>query len=79
VSYTLHLVLDVNHGFSLYPRTSTSRSFRLRLLTLHQAEQAGEYRIVCNEFCGINHHNMLGRIVVRPAKQVAQATPEETR
>ena len=25
---------------------------------------SGEYTIVCNEFCGIGHHQMTGKIVV---------------
>jgi heme/copper-type cytochrome/quinol oxidase subunit 2 len=29
--------------------------------------KAGEYRIVCNEYCGLGHHNMLGSIVVEPS------------
>jgi heme/copper-type cytochrome/quinol oxidase subunit 2 len=33
----------------------------------------GEYRIVCNEFCGVGHHNMLGSIVVEPAEPSAAA------
>jgi cytochrome c oxidase subunit 2 len=24
----------------------------------------GDFGIVCNEFCGIGHHNMVGKIVV---------------
>jgi cytochrome c oxidase subunit 2 len=27
-------------------------------------DQAGEYGVVCNEFCGIGHHNMVGKIYV---------------
>ena len=26
--------------------------------------KAGDFRIVCNEFCGINHHMMVGKVVV---------------
>jgi len=26
---------------------------------------AGEYGVVCNEYCGIGHHTMLGRIYVK--------------
>ena len=25
---------------------------------------AGDFRIVCNEFCGIGHHTMVGRVIV---------------
>ena len=80
VSYTLHLSsLDVNHGFSLYPANINFQvvpgyDYGLNI----KPNTPGEYRIVCNEFCGVSHHNMLGRIFVRPAKQVAQAIPPAT-
>jgi cytochrome c oxidase subunit 2 len=79
-SYTLHLSsLDVNHGFSLYPANINFQvvpgyDYGLSI----KPNKPGEYRIVCNEFCGVSHHNMLGRIVVKPAKQVAQALPQTT-
>jgi cytochrome c oxidase subunit 2 len=67
-SYTLHLSsLDVNHGFSLYPANINFQvvpgyDYGLRITP----NKPGEYRIVCNEFCGIAHHAMVGRIVVTP-------------
>ena len=27
--------------------------------------EAGEFTVVCNEFCGIGHHQMLGKIYVK--------------
>ena len=27
-------------------------------------DRAGEYGVLCNEFCGIGHHNMVGKIYV---------------
>jgi len=24
----------------------------------------GDFRIICNEFCGIGHHLMLGKVIV---------------
>jgi len=68
-TYTLHLSsVDVNHGFGLYPANINFQvvpgyDYGLKI----QPNQPGEYRIVCNEFCGINHHAMLGSIVVEPA------------
>jgi cytochrome c oxidase subunit 2 len=66
--------MDVNHGFSLYPANINFQvvpgyDYGLTI----QPNQPGEYRIVCNEFCGINHHAMLGSIVVEPAARVAAA------
>ena len=86
-TYTFHLsALDVNHGFGLYPANINIQvvpgyDYGLRITP----NQPGEYRIVCNEFCGIGHHNMLGRIVVVPAteraasREAAPFTKEERR
>ncbi|MFQ5530658.1 MAG: cytochrome c oxidase subunit II [Gemmatimonadota bacterium] len=27
-------------------------------------DRAGEYLIVCNEYCGLGHHNMFGKLIV---------------
>jgi cytochrome c oxidase subunit 2 len=74
--YTLHLsALDVNHGFNLYPLNINfmvvpGYDYGLRIVP----NQAGDYRVVCNEFCGIGHHTMLGRILVTdPATETASA------
>jgi len=66
VEYTLHLSsLDVNHGFSLSPvnlnfQVVPGYDYGLRIVPT----EAGDFRIVCNEFCGIQHHAMVGRIIV---------------
>lgn len=78
-TYTLHLSsLDVNHGFGLYPANINFQvipGYDYGLTITPNA--AGEYRIVCNEFCGIGHHNMLGRIAVKPrGERVAEALSE---
>ena len=30
-------------------------------------DETGTYHIICNEFCGIHHHIMIGKIIVEPA------------
>jgi cytochrome c oxidase subunit 2 len=66
VEYTLHLsALDVNHGFSLYPlnvnfQVVPGYDYGLRVTP----NSTGDFRIICNEFCGIGHHTMVGRIIV---------------
>ena len=30
-------------------------------------DTSGEQTIICNEYCGIGHHNMVGKIYVTPA------------
>ncbi|MFQ5612702.1 MAG: cytochrome C oxidase subunit II [Anaerolineae bacterium] len=65
-TYRLHLSsLDVLHGFSLQPTN-------LNLMVLPGYEyvatitptQSGEFSIVCNEFCSIGHHLMVGKLIV---------------
>lgn len=67
VEYRLHMSsLDLNHGFSLQP---LNMNFQIlpgydHVLTITPT-RAGTYTIICNEFCGIGHHTMLGRIYVK--------------
>jgi cytochrome c oxidase subunit 2 len=71
--YTLHLSsLDVNHGFNLYPfnvnfQVVPGYDYGLRVTPT----EAGDYRIVCNEFCGIGHHLMVGKVLVVPSDDAA--------
>ena len=66
VEYTLHLSSsDVNHGFSLFPinvniQVVPGYDYGLRITP----NETGELRIICNEFCGIGHHLMIGKIIV---------------
>jgi len=67
-TYTLHLSsLDVNHGFSLYPvninfQIVPGYDYGLKVTP----NQAGQFTVICNEFCGIGHHLMTGRVIVDP-------------
>jgi cytochrome c oxidase subunit 2 len=65
-TYRLHLSsMDLVHGFSLFP-------LNLNFMVLPGYEYVltvtptatGEVYAVCNEFCGIGHHQMVGKIVV---------------
>lgn len=61
---------DVNHGFGIYDADN-------RLLTQAQAmpgyinqlrytfEKPGTYRLLCLEYCGLAHHDMIAEIEVR--------------
>jgi len=75
VEYTLHLSsLDVNHGFSLMPlnvnfQVVPGYDYGLRVTPT----ESGDFRIVCNEFCGIGHHLMVGRVIVVDGPSVAAA------
>ena len=66
VEYTLHLsAVDVNHGFALYPvninfQIIPGYDYGLKIVP----DKAGDYFVICNEFCGIGHHLMTGKIIV---------------
>ncbi len=68
-SYTLHISsIDINHGFSLYPANVNFQivpgyDYGLKITP----NNPGEYKVICNEFCGISHHLMIGKIIVEPA------------
>ena len=65
-TYRVHISsVDLQHGFSLLPM---NMNFQVvpgydHVLTLTPTGK-GTFDIVCNEFCGINHHLMTGRILV---------------
>jgi len=65
-SYRLHLSsMDWLHGFSLQPvniNLEVHPGYDM-VLTMTPTD-AGEFGIICNEFCGIGHHNMIGKILV---------------
>lgn len=65
-SYRLHLSsLDWQHGFSLQPVNINLQILPgYEMVLTVQPDQAGEYSVVCNEYCGIGHHQMLGKIYV---------------
>ncbi|MCC6202169.1 MAG: cytochrome c oxidase subunit II [Gammaproteobacteria bacterium] len=65
-SYRLHLAsMDYQHGFSLQPvnlNISVHPGYDM-VMTITPTD-SGEFTIVCNEFCGIGHHLMIGKIFV---------------
>lgn len=68
---------DVIHGFQIQRTNVNVEVLPGEISYLHyKFDEAGEYRLFCNEYCGISHQNMLGKIVVVPASQYAR--PDET-
>ena len=65
-SYRLHLSsLDWQHGFSLQPVNINLQVHPgYDMVVTLKPNEAGEFTVVCNEFCGIGHHNMVGKIYV---------------
>ncbi len=65
-SYRIHLTsMDWQHGFSLQPVNINLQVLPGYEMVLNMTpDKAGDYAIVCNEYCGIGHHTMLGKIIV---------------
>lgn len=65
-TYRLHISsVDLQHGFSLHP---VNMNFQVlpgydHVLTITPTRK-GNYPVICNEFCGIGHHLMTGKIIV---------------
>ena len=66
-SYRFHISsMDWNHGFSLQPVNINLQILPgYEMVLTMQPDKAGDYGIVCNEYCGIGHHIMLGKIIVK--------------
>lgn len=56
---------DVQHGFIIAGTNINMMVIPGQVSTLTATfDEAGEYDIVCNEYCGVGHQTMFGRIVV---------------
>lgn len=60
---------DVNHGFAVYDpsdtfvfQTQVVPGHRSRIV--HTFDRPGTYEVLCFEFCGVDHHKMIGRFEV---------------
>ena len=65
-TYRLHLSsMDYLHGFSLQPENINIEVHPgyEHIVTLTPTA-AGTYSIICNEYCGINHHTMASKLYV---------------
>jgi len=65
-TYRLHLSsMDWQHGFSLQP-TNINISVHpdYEMVITITPNEAGEFGVICNEFCGVGHHQMVGKIYV---------------
>ena len=65
------------HGFSLQP---TNINIQVHpgyehVITLTPTE-VGEFGIICNEFCGIGHHIMTGKIYVKEQQKRTEGAAE---
>ncbi len=65
-TYRLHVAsVDLQHGLSIQPINLNLQvvPYYDHIITITPT-QKGTYSIVCNEFCGIGHHLMTGKIIV---------------
>lgn len=65
-TYRLHLSsLDWLHGFSLQPTNINIEVHpNYEMILTIKPDRSGQFGVVCNEFCGIGHQTMVGRIYV---------------
>ena len=65
-SYRLHISsMDWQHGFSLQPVNINLQIHPgYDMVLTVTPNQTGEFGVICNEFCGIGHHTMIGKIYV---------------
>lgn len=66
-TYKLHLTsMDYGHGFSLQPT-----NINIQIVPGYEhvvkitPNESGTFAIVCNEYCGIGHHEMVSRLYVK--------------
>ena len=66
-TYRMHVSsMDYQHGLSIQPV-----NINLQILPGYDTvfsmtpTQSGEFGVICNEYCGIGHHMMLGKIYVK--------------
>lgn len=65
-TYRIHISsVDMNHGFSITPINMNFQAVPGYdfILTITPTT-TGEFIIQCNEYCGIGHHTMTGKIIV---------------
>ncbi len=69
-TYRLHIMsMDWLHGFSLQPENINIEVHPgYEHLLKVTPTNAGTYSIICNEFCGINHHTMASKLYVTSPK-----------
>ncbi len=65
-TYRFHLSsLDWQHGFSLQPANINIQVLpKYEHIVSFTPNKSGEYSVICNEYCGIGHHMMIGKILV---------------
>jgi cytochrome c oxidase subunit II len=56
---------DVQHGLSIQPQNLNFQVLPGYVYVVHLTPtETGEFSLICNEYCGLGHHAMSGRILV---------------
>ena len=67
---TFHLTsTDVIHGYQIVRTNGQSMAIPGYVSQFTTQFAPGEYLIACNEYCGLGHHAMAGRLTVVPAAE----------
>ena len=66
-TYRLHLSsMDWQHGFSVQPININLQIVPGYEMVINVTpDKSGDYGVICNEYCGIGHHTMVGKITVK--------------
>jgi cytochrome c oxidase subunit 2 len=70
-TYRLHISsMDWQHGFSLQPvNINTQILPGYEMVITITPDTGDEQTIICNEYCGLGHHNMTGKIYITEGAQ----------
>src|SRR5690606_6072932 len=69
---------DVLHGYQVQHTNINVELIPGEVATWRYTfNEPGEYRVSCNEYCGISHQNMIGTIQVLPAEEYAALQEQE--
>jgi cytochrome c oxidase subunit 2 len=67
---TFHITsIDVVHGFEIVRTDGQTMAIPGYVSQFTERFAPGEYLILCNEYCGVGHHLMSGKMTVVPADQ----------
>lgn len=59
---------DVMHGFQVVGTNANAMAIPGYVTEFTISFKPGEYTIGCNEYCGVMHHNMVGKLIAKEAK-----------
>ena len=67
---TFHItLLDVIHGFEIVRTNGQTMVIPGYVSQFTTQFEAGDYMVVCNEYCGVGHHLMFSKVTVVPKSQ----------